>query len=288
MMKKATMKMKFVSVHAGHSGEFCCHAKDDLREVIRSYIKRGFEWVGISEHMPPFSDKFLYPLEIKMGHTSKSLQQRFKKYITTCKNLKEEYQEQIEIFVGFETEAYSGAFEYTKDLILNHKPDYIVGSVHHVNDIDIDSNENTYNEAIKRSGSIEKLYLDYFDLQYEMMQCLQPSVIGHFDLIRIYDPEYKERIKNPTIFDSIDRNLNWILSNDMILDYNLKGFLKNAKEPYITEPILSKAIELGIKIAPGDDSHGIESVGLNMEKGIQILSSKGVGNDWPKPNKIRH
>ena len=282
------MKQKLVSVHGGHSGEFCCHAKNNLKEIVEEYIKKGFEWVVISEHMPPIADAFLYPIEIEMGHTAKSLQQRFKEYVSECKSLQEKHKDQIEIIVAFETEAYTGSFEYTKELIRNEKPDCIVGSVHHVNDVDIDSNEETYTAAANKSGSVDQLYLDYFDLQYEMMQRLQPSVIGHFDLIRIYDPEYKERIKNPTIFDRIDRNLNWILSNDMILDYNLKGFLKNAKEPYITEPILSKAIELGIKIAPGDDSHGIESVGLNMEKGIQILSSKGVGNDWPKPNKIRH
>jgi len=282
------MKPKLVSVHGGHSGEFCCHAKNNLKEIVEEYIKKGFEWVVISEHIPPIVDTFLYPIEIEMGHTSKSLQQRFKKYVSECKSLQEKYKDQIEILVAFETEAYTGSFEYAEELIRNEKPDCIVGSVHHVNNVDIDSKEETYIAAANKSGSVDQLYLDYFDLQYEMMQRLQPSVIGHFDLIRIYDPEYKERIKNPTIFDRIDRNLNWILSNDMILDYNLKGFLKNAKEPYITEPILSKAIELGIKIAPGDDSHGIESVGLNMDKGIQILSSKGVGNIWPKPNKIRH
>ena len=282
------MKSKWVSVHGGHSAEFCCHAKNDLNEVVEEYIQQGFEWVGISEHMPPVSDQFLYPLEKKMGHDAKSLQERFRQYITKCKRLKEEYKEQIEILVGFETEAYTGAFDYIKELIKIEKPDYIVGSVHHVNNQDIDSSKETYAAAVTQAGSVDQLYIDYFDLQYDMMQRLNPSVIGHFDLIRIYDPEYKRRINNPVIFERIERNLGWIEANDLILDYNLKGFLKDAQEPYVTGPILTKAIEMGIKIAPGDDSHGTESVGLNMEKGIEILSSKGVNNDWPKPKKLRH
>ena len=282
------MKTKLVSVHGGHSAEFCCHAKNDLREVVEEYIKKGFSWVGISEHMPAVSDAFLYPLEIEMGYTAKLMQQRFMKYMTTCKALQQEYKEQIEILVGFETEAYSGSFEYAEELILSERPDYIVGSVHHVNNLDIDSNEDTYAAAISKAGSVDQLYLDYFDLQYEMMQRLNPSVVGHFDLIRIYDPEYKRRINNPIIFGRIERNLDWIQANDLILDYNLKGFLKNAQEPYVTEPILTKSIEMGIKITPGDDSHGIETVGMNMEKGIKILDSKGVNNDWPKPKKLSH
>ena len=282
------MKTKLVSVHGGHSAEFCCHAKNDLREVVKEYIKKGFSWVGISEHMPPISDAFLYPLEIEMGYTAKSMQERFSKYMATCKALQQEYKEQIDILVGFETEAYTGALDYAGELIQSEKPDYIVGSVHHVNDLDIDSSTETYSAAVSKAGSIDQLYVDYFDLQYQMMQHLQPAVVGHFDLIRIYDPEYKKRINNPIIFERIERNLDWIQSNDLVLDYNLKGFLKNAQEPYVTEQILSKAIEMGIKIVPGDDSHGIETVGMNMEKGMQILDSKGVNKDWPKPTTINH
>ena len=282
------MKTKLVSVHGGHSAEFCCHAKNDLRQVVKEYIKKGFTWVGISEHMPPISDAFLYPLEIEMGYTAKSMQERFSKYMATCKALQQEYKEQIDILVGFETEVYTGALDYAGELIQSEKPDYIVGSVHHVNDLDIDSSTETYSAAVSKAGSIEQLYVDYFDLQYQMMQHLQPAVVGHFDLIRIYDPEYKKRINNPIIFERIERNLDWIQSNDLMLDYNLKGFLKNAQEPYVTEQILSKAIEIGIKIVPGDDSHGIETVGMNMEKGMQILDSKGVNKDWPKPTTINH
>ena len=56
-----------VSVHGGHSGEFCCHAMDSLEEIVTAYIERGFDWVGITEHIPPVDDRFRYPEEIKAG-----------------------------------------------------------------------------------------------------------------------------------------------------------------------------------------------------------------------------
>ena len=276
------------SVHGGHSGEFCCHAKDTLKKVVEAYIDKEFHWVGISEHMPPTSDQFLYPIEIEMGHTAITLQERFRKYMAACKSIQEEYKEQIEILVGFETEAYTGSFDYAEELILSEKPDYIVGSVHHVNDMDIDSSKETYAAAIKRAGSIEKLYMDYFDIQLDMIQQLQPAVIGHFDLIRIYDSDYKARFNKPVIFERIERNLDCIKKYDLILDYNLKALRKGANEPYVSEQILSRAIKMGIKIVPGDDSHGVDTVGLNINKGIQILDSKGVNKDWPKPKTISY
>ena len=52
---------KPVSVHGGHSGQFCGHAKDTLEEIVLAYIDQRYPWVGITEHMPPVSDAFVYP-----------------------------------------------------------------------------------------------------------------------------------------------------------------------------------------------------------------------------------
>jgi hypothetical protein len=41
-----------VSVHGGHSGEFCGHAADTLEQIVERYIELGFEWICLTEHMP--------------------------------------------------------------------------------------------------------------------------------------------------------------------------------------------------------------------------------------------
>ena len=56
-----------VSVHGGHSGQFCNHAADTLEAIVQAYIAHGYPWVGITEHMPPVSDDYLYPEEIAAG-----------------------------------------------------------------------------------------------------------------------------------------------------------------------------------------------------------------------------
>ena len=45
-------KIELVSLHGGHSGEFCSHARDTLEEMVLAYIDQGFDRVGITEHMP--------------------------------------------------------------------------------------------------------------------------------------------------------------------------------------------------------------------------------------------
>jgi histidinol-phosphatase (PHP family) len=52
--------------HHSHSGQFCHHASGQLEEVVISAIKNGFHTIGLTEHMPRFSERDLYPEEIEV------------------------------------------------------------------------------------------------------------------------------------------------------------------------------------------------------------------------------
>jgi histidinol-phosphatase (PHP family) len=273
----------FVSVHGGHSADYCQHARDSLDDIVRAYHDQNFAWVGITEHMPPVSDIFLYPDERAAGLTAKAMQERFLRYMVHCRNLQSAYREQLTIFVGMETEAYRGAVDYAIQLRDRFQPDYIVGSVHHVADIPIDMNPSEYAMAVTACDSIEGLYTAYFDLQYDMIQALKPSVVGHFDLIRIFDPDYIYRLKTPAIWKRICRNLDAIASLGLMLDLNVRALLKGASEPYICRPILEKVRQMAIPVAPGDDSHGVDTVGRHIAEGIRYLQSVGISTSWTPP-----
>ena len=57
-------------------------------------------------------------------------------------------------------------------------------------------------------GGLDGLYATYFDQQYEMIRTLKPRVVGHLDIIRIYDPDYRSRLVKPILWRKIVRNLN--------------------------------------------------------------------------------
>jgi histidinol-phosphatase (PHP family) len=218
----------FVSVHGGHSGQFCHHATDSLEEIIQSYIARQFPWVGITEHSPAISDELLYPDQRAAGLTPEFLFNRFAGYMKECRRLQEKYRSKIRIFAAMEIETYSGYEEFIPSLINRFQPDYIVGSVHFVSDMGFDYSREQYDQTVEAVGGIDQLYCRYFDLQYEMIKLLQPAVVGHFDLIRIFDPGYKERLLRPEIMERIKRNLQLICELDLIMDFNLRSLLKGA------------------------------------------------------------
>lgn len=274
-----------VSIHGGHSGQFCSHAKNTLEEIVLAYIRKGYSWVGITEHMPPISEDFVYPEERRDGLNARTLTERFAEYITTCRRLQAQYARDILIYVGFESETYSGSLDFARTLTDRFSPDYVVGSAHHIADIPFDYSKKDYQLAVDHCGGIDGLYHTYFDQQYEMIKNLKPRVVGHLDIIRIYDPDYRLRLTKTDIWEKIIRNLELIKRLDLILDFNLRPLSRGESEPYLYAPILEKACAMGIEVIPGDDSHGVQDIGTTMHRAIDILKSVGLPTRWRPPIK---
>lgn len=274
---------QFVSVHGGHSGQFCNHAQDTLEKIVKKYIQFGYTWVGITEHVPPVNDSFLYPDEKEAGLSAKMLSKRFETYIEECRRLQAKYADKITLYCAMEIETYSGYDSFVPFLLEKHRPDYIVGSIHFVDDMGFDYSKSNYDKIAEAVGGYDNLYCRYFDQQFEMLKRFKPSVVGHFDLIRIYDPDYKNRFEKLEIKKRVIRNLELIKKLDLIMDFNIRALLKGADEPYITNSILNLTREMNISVVPGDDSHAIKDVHQNMEQAIALLRKAGFSLDWPKP-----
>ena len=277
-----------VSVHGGHSGQFCHHATDTLEEIIQQYIAKQFPWVGVTEHAPGLAQHLLYPDQQAAGLTPEFLFERYGRYMKECRRLQEKYRSQIKIFAAIESETYTGYKEFMPHLIATFRPDYVVGSVHFVSDLGFDYSREQYEQTAAAVGGKDEMYCRYFDQQYEMIGLLKPSVVGHFDLIRIFDPDYKARILQPEIMARIKRNLLLIKDLDLIMDFNLRSLLMGADEPYISRKILEMALEMYIAVVPGDDSHGVANVGANMETAKAILSEMGFDTNWREPKLLQY
>jgi len=239
--------------------------------------------VGISEHMPPPGDRFLYPDELKQGLSVKDLDDRFSRYFLELERLSQKYKSDIRIFKGFEIETVTGSPARVRSLIREFNPDYIVGSVHHLKDRCFDYSRQDYEAIAAEFNSLDDMYMAYFDAQYEMIRDLHPFVVGHFDLIRIYDPDFKARLDKPEIRKRIQRNLSVIKDLGLVLDYNLRPLAKGEKTPYLTPAILASAKDLGIPVIPGDDAHSKEQAGLFVGSAVQSLKNMGFSTNWPRP-----
>ncbi len=258
-----------ISYHGGHSGEFCAHAdRESLTAILAEYVRKGFSHIGITEHQPRTSDHF-YPEERKLGFAPMDLFNIFREYFDTARSVQDQLKDKINLLVGFETEVCGvEPYEVIMHLKMRLKPDYIVGSVHHIDDIPFDFSEALYAKAIDHCGGIEKLYTAYYDAQYELITRCRPEVIGHFDLIKIFSPDYEY---SSALQDAARRNIREAVSYGAVFEVNSRAFKKGMDEPYPGRMILQMIAESKGQITLGDDSHGISQVGLHYDKAIPIV-----------------
>ncbi|KAF2637472.1 histidinol-phosphatase [Massarina eburnea CBS 473.64] len=263
--------------HHSHSGQFCGHAKNTLEEMVQTAIAKGFLTYAMTEHIPrPIED--FYPEE-KDDHTPASLAKLFDDYLAEAVRVKKAYSSQIRILIGFETEwIRPSTLETIRDVLTKYSFDFFMGSIHHTHTIPIDFDRITYEKAREAAGGTdERLFEHYFDEQMEMLQALQPPVIGHFDLIRLLSDHRDADFKDMKgVWDRMERNLSFIASYGGILELNASGLRKGLAEPYPCMPICQLFVGMGGRFVMSDDSHGIDQIGTNYTRLLDFIRKAGI------------
>lgn len=243
--------------HHSHSGQFCPgHAVDSLDECIEAAISKGLLVFGLTEHMPRHEVDF-YPEERESGATLASHFENEKAYFEAATESREKYKERIGLPVGFECDWIRPESKHLIERsIKSHKFDYFIGSVHHVHATPIDYDQGTYTAAKEIAGGTdEKLFENYFDAQYEMLQAVRPPVIGHFDLIRLKsnDPDVSGGWqKMEGVWSKALRNLDFVASYGGMLEVNTAALRKGMAEPYPKKEIIEVTLPgARIPLTPG-------------------------------------
>lgn len=265
--------MVWFSYHGGHSGEFCDHAKSSLEEVINQAVEVGFTHYGVSEHCPRYREQDLYPGEERLGVSG--LIEAFKGYAKKAFELQKAYADRIEILVGFETEKLppEGWLDKMQALREAYPFDYIVGSVHDIDGRWVDYSPQATLELGDDLGGPEALRIAYFRSMTDMVERLRPDVVGHLDLVRKYEAPgfaFSQRA-----FQEIETLLEAIKAYGGVLDVNCAAWRNGYGPVYPLPQILERAREMGIRVTLGDDSHGVDLVGVGLEHSLSAIQAAG-------------
>ncbi len=266
-----------VSLHGGHSGEFCDHATGHLREMLEAAVARGFRVYGLAEHAPRYDPRHLYPTEVAMGWDLPKLLADFNAYANLTRTLVDEFAGRLTVLRGFEAEIVPADryVETMLELRNRHEFDYMVGSVHYVGEFLFDYTPDTFAEGIRRYGGLEPLVLEYYDGLTRMVEGLKPEVVGHFDTIRKYAGPHGP-VDTPPIRQAVGRALEAVREHGAILDVNTGPLRKGETMPNPAPWIVESARDMGIPFCFGDDSHGPDQVGANLAEARDYLLGLGV------------
>ena len=261
-----------ISLHGGHSGEFCEHAGGSLRSIVEAAVEAGYQTFGISEHAPRHEERFLYDSERGKGYTTERLESEFDAYVTEAKSLADEFADHIELLVGFESEVIptNGYVEEALRLRGKYQLDYQVGSVHHVGEVPLDGDLADFERIVEESGGLEQAAVRYYDAVAEMAERMRPEVIGHLDLIRRHAPLDAD-LSTPPIQVAAQRTLESVAAAGSILDLNTAGWRKGLGSPYPQPWLIERAAAMGIEFCFGDDSHNTKQVGDGIDQARTYL-----------------
>jgi histidinol-phosphatase (PHP family) len=162
--------------------------------------------------------------------------------VTEATRLKETYNDRITLLIGLETEVIRPDDDLAALRILldrhDDRIDYIVGSVHHAAHVPIDFDRSTFDRALAAcAGDLSRLHLDYFDAQHRLIIALQPEVIGHFDLCRLWEPG-RRLDADAEVWAAVQRNVQAAVDYGALFEINAAAFRKGWSTAYPGEEVL--------------------------------------------------
>ena len=231
----------------------CNHAEGTVDAYVQEAIKQNIDVYGFSDHAPmDFDPK--YRMDFEQMET-------YRKWVMDAK---QKYADEIEVLFGYEVDYLPGHMD---ERILKAEVDYLIGSVHFINEWGFDNPEfiGRYEHE-----DIDTIWKKYFKLIEEMAQSGYFDIVGHLDLIKVF-----KYLPKTDIVELATPALEAIKKADMVLELNVSGYRKPCAEPYPSPSLLQKAFELEIPITFSSDAHKPEQVGLFRSE-VETLA-KAVG-----------
>jgi histidinol-phosphatase (PHP family) len=171
----------------------------------------------------------------QQGLTPEDLFETFSSYVTEAVRLKKAYASQISLLVGLETEFITALDLDRLSLLLESHPDsfdYVVGSVHHVAEVPIDFDPVTFTRALEKcNGGLPTLASAYLDHQFAILEKFEPEIVGHFDLCRLYHPDWDLRA-DPEVWGKVERNVRYAIGYGALFEVNAAAFRKGWQTAY--------------------------------------------------------
>ncbi len=229
----------------------CNHAKGSMESYIKRAIELGIDIYGFSEHAPMDFDE-QYRLKFH----------EMNDYKNDVLTLKEKYQKDIKILLGYEVDYLKGHID---ERIIKADVDYMIGSVHFLGSWGFDNPE--FSDEYK-SRNIDEIWQEYFDNIETMAKMGAFDIVGHLDLIKIFNfmPKRDIRVIATPALKAIKKS-------NMVIELNAAGLRKPCKEVYPSKSLLEVVYEFDIPITFSSDAHAIGQVGFKYNE-VRELAKK--------------
>ncbi len=242
-----------------------------MEQMVLQGIQNGLEGITFTDHMD-----YHFPLTYSNWQTPDGMPPftfDVDRYLSCLSGLKEKYHEKIDLFYGVEIGLKKDAWQENVALSRNPSFDYIIGSIHLVDDMD------PYYPEYWESFEEKKGLFRYFETTYENLRSLgdlKIDTLGHLDYIVRYSPSGYKLYSYHLFSDIIDEILKLLIGQEISLEINTSGYKNGGPMPNPGEEIIRRYKELGgERITFGSDAHTTDLLSGRFDDVEKIAKKTG-------------
>lgn len=233
-----------------------------MNSMIQSAVNKGLQIMCITEHMDyDFPDNY----ELSFIFEPED-------YFRDINRNRCTFGHSIELLNGIELGLKPNYTKNYDELLEKYNWDFVIGSVHLVDDTD------PYYPEFWNNKSTYECVQQYFETVYEDIRYYNNfDALGHLDYILRYNRENLSGYDYSNHKNIIDDILKYIIRHDIALEVNTSGFKTKLLAPNPGQELIKRYISLGGKlITIGSDAHSPEYMGYCFDKLYSILLKIGI------------
>jgi len=234
--------------------KLCNHASGEMKQYVETAIKNGIKILGFSDHNPCVFKSDYYS-------THRMLPEEIRIYINNVLALREEYENDIQILLGYEMEYYPKHFDDTLKFLLDFECDYLILGQHFL--------DNEYDSfPVSKETKDENILKKYVNQVIAAMNTGVFSYVAHPDIVGfagdniIYQREMTKICQKAKELK-------------IPLEINLLGIRENRRYPI--DDFWEIAAQVGNEVVLGSDAHSPEWAGNPQNEEIALKYAHKFG-----------
>jgi len=239
-------------------GPFTAANAERYREAA---AERGIEELGVAEHVYRFAqalDVWTHPFWQRYARDD-------------IDDYCEFVREQTDLKLGVEADFVAGREDRMASLLDARDWDYVVGSVHFLRDLSLD----TEDYSIWGAGeSADRIWRRYFDTVAESALSGLYDIIGHPDLVKVWGSAAPVPDRDLRFF--YEPAVEAFAEAGVAVELSTAGWRKPVGEQYPAVPFLEMLVDAGCPLALSSDAHEPDQLGFEYERAVELLESLGV------------
>jgi len=236
-----------------HTHTLYSDGQSSHESYLRSAAAKGITEIGFTDHFSILPSE--WTMKADKSHEMKDKVLSLKNTSSLPVNVK----------LGAEIDYIPGKEEKISEIISAFPFDYIIGSVHFLDNWNFDTAAEDFD-----GKDIEALYEQYFNIIEQAIKSELYDIIGHLDLIKKFGhfPPKQPTKTHKKVVKALQKH-------DSTIELNTNGLNKPCSEMYPSKNLLELCYRNNIPVTLSSDAHNADEIGQYFNKAIELLKSIG-------------